>query len=37
MDYEFKHIEIDESIGKQLIEVDRIVSQEITEQKIEKI
>lgn len=37
MDYEFKHISMDETIGKQLVEVDRIISQEITEQEIIKI
>lgn len=37
MDYDFTCIQIDESIGKQLVEVDRIISQEITEQEIEKI
>lgn len=37
MDYEFTHIKMEETTGKQLIEVDRIISQEITEQEIEKI
>ena len=37
MDYDFTCIKMDETVGNQLIEVDRIVSQEITEQEIEKI
>lgn len=37
IDYDFSCIKMDESTGKQLAEVDRIISQEITEQEIEKI
>jgi hypothetical protein len=37
MDYEFTHITMEEITGKQLIEIDRIISQEITEQEIEKV
>lgn len=37
MDYDFNCIKMDVVIGDQLMEVDRIISQEITEQEIEKI
>lgn len=37
MQYEFTHIKMEETTGNQLIEVNRIISQEITEQEIEKI
>lgn len=37
LDYDFSCIKMDEIIGGQLIEYDRILSQEITEQEIEKI
>lgn len=37
IDYEFSCVKMDETEGKQLREVDRIISQEITEQEIEKI
>ena len=35
MDYDFSCIKMDETEGKQLVEVDRIISQEITEQEID--
>lgn len=37
IDYDFSCIKMDETISKQLVEIDRIISQEITEQEIEKL
>lgn len=37
MDYDFNCLKMDVIIGDQLMEIDRIISQEITEQEIEKI
>lgn len=37
MNYDFSCIKMDVIIGDQLMEIDRIISQKITEQEIEKI